>query len=471
MATILFISVNDVNAEGIRIMSACLKEKGHDAHIAFMQKNGFPHNTSPRYARAGRIIEPSDWVGIDETGREFRYARGPEISAGEMRSLFKLIRQIKPAVIGFTVITPLRKKIARISCLIKQQFNIPVIWGGIDASMYPEECLKHCDLVCVGEGERAIIGIAAAVDAGGDIRMVDNLVFRERGRLVRMPMSGLHKDLDTLPFKDIAPDNKYLIDGTTLIRSYKEVSYGGNWRYHANSSRGCPFSCSYCGENFYRALYAPHAFLRRRSPAHVVGELKAARSQLNMAAVQFEDEIFSMDIGWLKEFSRLYAKEIALPITCYIYPDKDIKEKLMLLKKAGVQSVCLALQSGSERVNREIYSRPFNKQLFTETAEQLKAMGISYYTDVITYNPLETETDLRATLDVIRKLPKPFGLCINKLYAAPGTAIAERIRKHYVSHPKRPGMNRLFKEYALLFRILSKIEIGQASRGLQTIEK
>lgn len=459
MATILLISVNDVNAEGLRLLSACLKAHGHDAHIAFMQKNGFPHTTNTRYSRASRKIEPYDWVGIDDSGREFRYARGPEISAAEMRSLLKLIKEIDPDVIGFTSITPLRKKIAVITRSIKRNFKMPVIWGGIDASMYPEECLKYCDLVCVGEGEQAVRDIAAAVDHGGDIRSAGNLVYRRGGRIVRTPLSRLVTDLDVLPFKDIAPENKYLIEGTRLVRGYAELSYGGSWRYHASSSRGCPFSCSYCGENYYRALYAPQTFLRRRSPAHLVRELKLALAQVKMSAVQFEDEIFSMDSGWLKEFSRLYAVEIGLPISCYIYPGRDIRKKLELLKKAGLRSVCLALQSGSERINREIYNRPFNKKMFLETARLLHTMGISYYTDIITYNPLETETDLRATLDVIRALPKPFGLCINKLYAAPGTVIAQRISERALLPGARRAMKKMFSEYSVLFRILAKYDM------------
>lgn len=88
MARILFVSINDINAEGVRSMSASLKQSGHQAYIIFLKRNGFPYSGGEKYISASKEVESSDWVGINEKGKQFRYSRGPEITAEEKKYLF-----------------------------------------------------------------------------------------------------------------------------------------------------------------------------------------------------------------------------------------------------------------------------------------------------------------------------------------------------------------------------------------------
>lgn len=37
--------------------------------------------------------------------------------------------------------------------------GIPIVWGGIHATLNPEKCLEYADIVCIGEGERAILDL------------------------------------------------------------------------------------------------------------------------------------------------------------------------------------------------------------------------------------------------------------------------------------------------------------------------
>ena len=362
-----------------------------------------------------------------------------------------MIKEIRPDLIGFTVTTPLKRGCGEISKLIKSSYNIPIVWGGPDPTIDPESSLDYCDFVCVGEGEKTIADIATRIDSKRDIKEARNLVYRENGKFIRNPLYGLISDLDKLTFKDISPDNKILIDNNHLVRNFSEVSYTRNFRYHAISSRGCMFNCSFCCEEFYKKLYSPEKFLRRRSPSNVVRELKEARKIIHYKIVHFEDEIFSFDHDWLKEFKDIYKKEINVPIMCYIYPDQDIKRKLELLKEGGLIRTCLSLQSGSERINREIFNRPFNKYLFLETAQLLKTMGIDYYVDVITYNPFEDEEDLQATLDILNKLPKPSRLCVNKLYLSKGTKIYKLVKNLQDKKENKIVSDRVFNYYSRLF--------------------
>jgi len=119
-----------------------------------------------------------------------------------------------------------------------------------------------------------------------------------------------------MPFVDLNPKNKYLIEDDSLVEEYAKFSYSG--KYHMIGSRGCPYNCSYCNESYYKKLYAPERFIRRRSPQNIIDEIKEAQKIAEIHFVQFEDEIFSLDYEWLEEFSAIYKKEINLPFFSYI---------------------------------------------------------------------------------------------------------------------------------------------------------
>lgn len=449
MARVLLVSVNDVNAEGIRMLSAVLRRNGHEPSIVFLQRNGFPYRDAKKYLEARRDVEEYDWTGIDSAGRPFRYCRGPDLTTLEQQLFLSLIGELGPDVVGFTVTQPFVRSIAHLSSLIRERFGIPILWGGPAPTSTPKACLQWCDFVCVGEGERAIADIAMRIDKGEDLSEAKSIACLRDGKFLQNPLHPLVENLDDLPFKDISPENKFLIEDDCLTRDFGEASYSG--RYHTASARGCPFSCSYCSENYLKSLYPSQKYLRRRSPSHVIAELAQARKALHYRIVQFEDEVFALNAEWLEAFVAMYRERIGLPFECYIYPGKRIEDQLKLLKEAGLHWTCLSLQSGSDRINREVFKRHFDKTLYLETARILRGLDIAFYADVITYNPFETREDLEATLDVLLQLPGRFPLFVNKLYLIEGTAIHASAHGAKGSTAVGRVADRTFGHYSRLF--------------------
>jgi len=451
MAKILFISINDINAHGIRMLSATLKEKGHKISVLFLKRPGFPYSSDKKkYLKEAKKVKSYDWVGIHEDGKPLRYSRGPKVTSVEKGLLLSLVEKIGPDLICMSVTAPMAKRTAKISKIIRSDFPIPIIWGGAGATIDPEGCLDHCDFVCVGEGEKVVADIAERIDNKRNIQNVNNLCYNSNGRFVRNPMYPLIRNLDELPFPDVDPRDKFLIEDDSLIENFSEISYSN--RYHIMGSRGCLFSCSYCTESYYKKLYSPERFLRRRSPLSIINELKVAMRTLCFQEVQFEDEIFSLEYDWLKEFTDLYKKEVNLPFTCYIYPVRDLDKQLELLKEAGLFDTCLSLQSGSERINKDIFRRPFNQRRYIKTAQKLVSLEITFYTDIITYNPFESEDDLKATLGTLLEIPKPVAVFINKLYVLKNTGISHLIENSNESHKMNMVPKRVFDYYERLFR-------------------
>jgi hypothetical protein len=89
MACIVFISIADRNAQGQRLMSASLRQRGHECHIIFLK----PYCTG---RQAVRDREPLSWAGIDNRARAFSYAEPSLPSEREFGLLRRVLEEARP---------------------------------------------------------------------------------------------------------------------------------------------------------------------------------------------------------------------------------------------------------------------------------------------------------------------------------------------------------------------------------------
>lgn len=201
-------------------------------------------------------------------------------------------------------------------------------------------------------------------------------------------------------------------------------------------------------------VYAGEKFLRRRSVQNMIDEMVEYKKDFPLSQIQFEDEIFAMGTKWLKEFAPLYKEKIDVPFVAYIYPTKNVKQILELLKTAGLTYACLALESGSEHINDDIFNRQYDRKLFLYAAKVCRELNINFYTDVITYNPYEEEEDLVHTLDVLMGMGGGYEMAINKLFVLPGTEMAKRMERDNIIIADS-SKDKLFNYYCRLYWITS----------------
>jgi len=449
MADIVLISLYDRNAYGQRLMSANLKKRGHRCHMIFLKR----YNTDWSYQLELEVGE-YPWMGVNERGQVFKYASNSHISERELELLRGLLEKIKPDVIGMTVNTPLRVQNIKVTRFIKEHFNVPIVWGGYDPTVNAPQCLELCDYACVGEGDQAILEIAERIDEGRNFDDVCNLAYLREGRAFFKPKAPAEQDIDKYPWRDNSPEHKYFIEDDQLIENYPVINDRGPGEYQTMSARGCPYKCTYCCEALLKDIYEGEKFLRRRSPQDMVAELVEAKRQFNLTHIRFEDEIFGMNLKWLDEFAPLYREQVGLPFDAYIYPSRNIERIMKTLKYAGLTFCCLALESGSERINKKVFDRVYDRELFLKTVRVCKELDIPFYSDIITYNPYEQEEDLKKTLDVLMEMGGGFSMCINKLFVLPGTKLAEQMEKDglTVGDASRDSM---FNYYCRLFWIAS----------------
>lgn len=352
---------------GIESLSAQLKRDGHDVRLFF----------DPKVFGGGIFIK------IEFLNDFFDVKK-------------KIISQIlewKPDIIGFSCMTHNYLWCLGIASEIRKNKNIPIIFGGIHPTLIPDEVLSQdcIDMVAVGEAEISFSSLLKDMENGLSRTDIRGIYFKKNGKIISNSIEPLCSGLDSLPFLD-----KSIF--------YEKVPAFSKIAYATMASRGCPFSCFYCCNDYLKKIYKGYQLHRKRSVKHVIAELKEAKRKYNIKSVIFYDEIFPGELSWLKEFSEEYRKEINLPFTIYYHFNLCDERLIALLKAANCQLMIFGLQSASERVRREICNRFETNDQVASAVRLCKKYRIDIWIDHIFGLPTETEEELAVAVEFYREL-------------------------------------------------------------------
>lgn len=381
-----------IESSGIRHLSAYLRERGHRVSIIFL-----------KYWSNQGVAPPTK---------------------KELDALVSHLRSLAPSLVGigfvssyFPVLKPLIRR-------VRDEVSAPLILGGVHPTAEPEKCLAEADLICVGEGEGALLDIVERMRNGEPVRTVPNIWTRTNGRTVANPLRPPIADLDSLPFRDFGGEHIFEIAGNRLRQRDPMLDLA---EFRVYTSRGCPFHCGYCYNDVVARRYQGLGPLyRQRSVTHVIGELRLAMERFKrIREVVFDDDVFLPGREWLEEFLDVYPREVGLPFRCMLHPDHVDRDTLRRLKQAGLRRVLVGVQTGSPRESTEIFLRNLDSQKVIDFGEACRETKIDAAYDFILDNPLATEADKRQTIQLVLDLPRPFVLFLYSLSAFPGTALTD----------------------------------------------
>jgi len=301
---------------GVCYLSAFLKKHHHQIDLVFD-----PKQFDRAYIRSSRLAN------------FFRRER-------EKDNLEK-IAKIKPDLIGFSCTTAHYQWALGFARKVKRKFpEVPIIFGGVHPTLVPELVIKESciDFVCVGEGEEPLAELLQAIEEEKKDFKIDNIWYKKGKKIYRNPLRHLNQNLDSLPFVD-----KELFRGY-LPRHYFTHSY-------FFTGRGCPFSCSYCGNERMKKIFQRKGiWVRRLSPKRAVEELVFIKKNYGAQYILFEDDIFALDISWLKKFIPLYKKKVNLPFTCFGHTHSFTPEIARLLKNSGCNLLWFGMSQGWDKI-------------------------------------------------------------------------------------------------------------------------
>lgn len=386
-----------------------------------------PKSLGIRYLEGALTAEGYDVTAIYFKG--FHSARPQMPDQNDIEALINLISERKPLLIGFSVMSSLYlEAVELVGQAVRERLNIPTVWGGVYATLFPERCLAYCDYVLRGEGEEALCELAHSLEAGTPVEDMPNLAFKRGGETVVNPVRPLVTELDTLKIAPIGLGNKFFIDGGLQTGNPVLASYS----YETSCSRGCPFVCSYCSTVGLKRIYQDNRhYLRFRSVDSIMDELKQAKSMMKrLAFIHFWDEIFPDDADWIEQFARRYREEIGLPFDIWAHPMKIDRPLMEILRKAGLYQVVMGIQSGSPEVRKTAFHRLETQEHILNAAHALTDAGVPRVIyDLILRHPFETVEQLRESYELCIRLPGHFTLQLHDLNFLPGTDIVDEALK------------------------------------------
>lgn len=364
------------------------------------------------------------------------------------------IKSNKFSIVGISVMTDNFYFAQRLTSDIRKFVpQIHVVWGGIHPTLMPEKCLNYANSVCIGEGETTFLSLINKIFQNKNYSSLLGIGARTSdGRPTVNPPSPLINDLDSLP--PIVYDWRrfYIQDAHGLrhfdAHEYERYSNYNGEDYTIMTSRGCPFSCTYCCNSFINELYNTRGRIRRHSVNHVINEIKLARKTMNnIQFINFNDDQFLTDRKWNNEFCRKYKKEINLPFIVRLCPgtfdDNDIKQ----LKKTGLLFVTVGIQSGSERTNRTIFKRRFDRAAIIQASSIFSKNGIHPFYDIIIHNDLENDSDRKKTIELLLELQKPFAFNFFALTSFPKTQLEQIYKERGIVPRTNPYDEKSYSNY------------------------
>lgn len=340
---------------------------------------------------------------LREHGHEADFARvSPSTSIEEIAAL---CRARSPGLIGVSLTTRQWQDARRVLAGLRGELDIPVVAGGLHATFSPEEVLAQpgVDFVCMGEGEAALLNLVRALEAGEPrARMRIDNIWARGGR--RPGMRPPIESIDSLPF---------------MAREFLDERYGV---VHVTTQRGCPFPCTYCGARMYDELYAggPVKYGRRRTPENVIAELGAMQREETINYVIFLDDTFTIHHPWVREFCKVYGERFRIPFSLHARVETMNQELIADLANAGCRHIVYGVESGSDRVRREIMKRYATNERFLEVFRWTRDEGIMVTANYMLGMPGETRAEMLETIDLHYRLePEDFSYFV--FYPFPGT--------------------------------------------------
>jgi radical SAM superfamily enzyme YgiQ (UPF0313 family) len=411
---------------GIAMISAVLRKAGHE--IIFIdtsrfREEGQKNNTANSLkAQTKKMEEALQFMPVElppiEKSNEF-----------VVNALHSIIQSFEPGLIGFTATS---SDFPYTTSLIKQikHYRIPTIVGGAHSIVAPLEVLAvdGVDMVCVSEGEEAIIELADSLESGKARTDIQNIYFKTSGNIIKNNIRP-YVNLNSLAIPDLEIFDKY-----HHIGAYQgeQVVYG-----RFETGRGCPYKCAYCiNERLHSLHHTEKKHVRYKSPERVIKELKLGMEKIGVDIFRFVDETFlATPIDRLEEFVHLYRSEIDKPMIIATRPETVNYKTMSILRDAceNIQ-VTMGIESGSEDIRKRVCNRFVSNDTIISAFHICRDLGFHTGSFNMIGLPDETREDFLQTINVNReaKVDTPM---LSFFYPFPGTKLRNYcINKGYINN-------------------------------------
>lgn len=406
---ITFLSlIDDVSIPGLRFLSSFIKQKGHQSEIIML-----PRSYSEGLGSHESFLYPYPDVVLKQVAEKCAHSE----------------------LVGISLMSCHFDNAVFLTRYLHKHLSCPIIWGGIHPTIRPFECLKHADMVFIGEAELSLSMLMGRMIQGESWKSISIPGILKQGEGGHFLPGLILEDLGELPLPDYDLKDQFILYKKNQIVQLDKnlLSYLFFGSYRTTFSRGCPYACTYCCNNALNKIYERKLPIRHRPIKDIIKELEIAKESIpGLREVDITDDAFlAQPQDRIERFAKDYQKRINLPFKFLTTPVTVTIPKIRALAKAGMSTTAVGVQSGSLGT-RALYNR-------YDTLEQVLSVGeivnqvakeikkeISVRYDFILDNPWESEKDIEDSLQFALKLKRPLDLILFSLTFYPETALYEK---------------------------------------------
>ncbi|KPJ99591.1 MAG: hypothetical protein AMK71_09520 [Nitrospira bacterium SG8_35_4] len=341
----------------------------------------------------------------------------------DMAVLERSVCDFEPQLIGFSSTSNQFQYVKQMADFIKKKRDIPILVGGIHATIASEKVLEldTIDMVCRGEGEFSVLELVGKLENGDDYSTVPNMGFRQNGTMQLNPIRPLidAETMDSLPFPD-----RQGFHFEEILRKKK------GWA-NVMASRGCLNKCTYCVNHFFHDMYGSTLKnLRYRKIDTIFREIDEMRSNFSgIELINFDDDNITLKKDWLEEFCNEYPKRVGIPFACNVHPAKFDLQRARMLAHAGCVEVKMGIESGSERLRRDVLRRPGREEVMVNAFAAAEEAGLRAWSFNMIGIPTETREEMLMTAQLNAKI-RPYIVRCSIFFPYEGTGLYNYAREH-----------------------------------------
>jgi len=371
---------------GVSLLSAYLKKAGHKVKLFDTTFYNIGGKRGDAYRERNLEIMPTDLAKF-----------GVHKLESNMYEDFKnLVDRYKPDLIGMSAIEPTYLEGLSLLKCIKEKV-IPTIIGGVHATISADKILQEdcIHMVCVGDGEDAMVELANRIRDGKDYSNIKNLWVKKNGKIIKNPLGPL-KNLDDLPFQDWEIYDKkrfykpYL--GKTTITAVIETA------------RGCYGCCTFCGNPVLREKYKGQRYVRFKSPKRVVEEVSYIKEKYGVKFINIIDtDLFARSTKEFEKLANQY-KTVKIPFWAEGRVATVNERKVKLLNEMGCKGFAFGIESGNEHIRNDILKKGVSNEQIIKAFSFFKNTEILITANNMIGLPYEKRKEIFETIELNRKL-------------------------------------------------------------------
>ena len=297
--------------------------------------------------------------------------------------------------IGFSIVTGGRQisnalRLASDARKINEQ--IPLVFGGPHVNVLPLETLAHdmVDIVLQGLGQNSFAHLLLALQGKALFEEVPGLYMKSKIGVLSGTTNNFSGHL-------LPPYNFDLIDISKYIQNDAKIA---TRTINYIASQGCVYGCRFCYETSYKRKYFKVA------EGKIINDINYFTSK-GVNGIKFYDADWFVDRNRsLRVMEHLRMNDINWAAS--IHPNDIVstgyENYLDLIAKSGCRRLLMGMESGNDRVLKEIVDKRVTTKQLRELAKRISDCGIiGSYTFIVGF-PGETEQEIFDTFAFISEL-------------------------------------------------------------------